>query len=100
MAHRSLTHPYNFALYKSNLSLQIGYNALYPNAFDAASDAGIGHGPGDVTTDPKLDGAKPPGLLSGSPCLGAGDPTHAPTYDCFGNPRGARVDIGAVQSSK
>jgi hypothetical protein len=86
---------YDYALYKSNLSLQSGYNSLFE------SDAGLGSGPGDVTTDPMLDNSsKPPGLLPGSPCLGAGDPTHAPKYDYWGNPRGARVDIGAVQSSK
>jgi hypothetical protein len=52
----------------------------------------------DVKTDPLLDGSTPPGLGVGSPCLGAGDPSHAPSTDFFGNPRGSAPDIGAVQS--
>jgi hypothetical protein len=73
-----------------------GNNALFGNGTnytDSAVD-----GPGYVKTDPKLDTSTPPGLRLASPCRGAGDPGHATAVDFWGAPRGAKPDIGAVQS--
>jgi hypothetical protein len=74
-----------------------GYNALYDNG---SAYGGSWQGQAsDILSDPMLDvAADPPSLLAGSPCLGAGDPTHAPSHDFYGYPRGPHPDIGAVQS--
>jgi hypothetical protein len=57
-------------------------------------------GMGYIKADPMLDtSVTPPALDAGSPARGAGDKSHAPADDYWGNPRGASVDIGAVQSS-
>ena len=73
-----------------------GYNALYDLTTRYAGSAVVG--PGYVLTNPMLDtSTTPPGLLPGSPCLGAGDATHAPATDFWGNARSATYeDIGAV----
>lgn len=75
-----------------------GNNALWGNAsnyFGTAVD-----GPGYVKTDCLLDGTGPvPTLGQGSSCLGAGDATVAPPADFYVVPRGAKADIGAVQTS-
>jgi hypothetical protein len=72
-----------------------GDNALYglTNRYAGTAVAG----PGYVLTNPELDTNTPPGLLSGSPCLGTGTSAHAPSTDFWGNARSATfVDIGAV----
>ncbi len=73
-------------------------NALSGNTANYAGAAAPG--PGYVTSNPLLDtSTTPPGLLPGSPCIGAGDASHAPATDYFGNPRyPGKADIGAVQS--
>ena len=76
-------------------SARHGNNLLFGNTTNYAGTAV--DGPGYVKADPLLDGATPPGLLAGSPARGAGDCTHAPATDYWGNPRGASVDVGAVQ---
>jgi hypothetical protein len=75
-----------------------GYNALYDNG---SAYGGSWQGQAsDILSDPMLDATTdPPSLLAGSPCLGAGDPAHAPSHDFYGNPRGSHPDIGAVQSA-
>src|SRR5262249_23612218 len=75
-----------------------GNNALYNNVnnYDGVATDGAGY----VKTDPLLDtSTTPPGLLSGSPGLGAGDSTKGSPHDFWGRRRGSKVDIGAVQSS-
>lgn len=75
-----------------------GNDALFGNTTNYAGIAKAGAG--YVTTDPLLDAkSTPPGLLAGSPCRGAGDPSRAPPHDFWGRPRGSTPDIGAVQSS-
>jgi len=72
-----------------------GDNALFnlTNRYAGTAVAG----PGYVLTSPDLDTNTPPGLLSGSPCVGAGAAAHAPTTDFWGNARNPnQVDIGAV----
>jgi hypothetical protein len=50
-----------------------------------------------VLTNPELDTNTPPGILSGSPCLGAATSGHAPATDFWGNARSTTSeDIGAV----
>jgi hypothetical protein len=75
-----------------------GYNSLYDNG---SAYGGSWQGQAsDILTDPMLDATSdPPSLLAGSPCLGAGDPTHTPAHDFYGRPRGSHPDIGAVQAS-
>lgn len=75
-----------------------GNNALFGNT---TSYAGIAvAGSGYVTADPLLDtSTTPPGLKVGSPCRGAGNAAHTSPHDFWGRPRGATIDIGAVQSS-
>jgi hypothetical protein len=75
-----------------------GYDALYD---DGSAYGGSWTGvASDILGDPMLDGsADPPSLLAGSPCLGAADPTHAPSHDFYGTSRGSHPDIGAVQAS-
>jgi len=75
-----------------------GNNAYFGNTTNFAGTAIAGTGV--VEANPDLaTGTSPPGLLAGSPCRGAGDPSHAPNHDFYGRARGASVDIGAVQSS-
>jgi hypothetical protein len=80
-----------------NNTTSFGDNAFFGNTTNYAGTAVPGTG--YVTTDPLLDTATPPGLLAGSPCRGAADPTHAPALDFWGHSRGVTPDIGAVQSS-
>jgi hypothetical protein len=75
-----------------------GHNAFYGNFADYSGLA-VAPTTGDVTTDPMVTNAGPPGLLAGSPCRGAGDPAHAAPVDFYGRPFGATPDIGAVQST-
>ena len=101
----AISHAYSNNLFVDNgvgLSLAtlgtVGNNAFYGNTTNYAGAAV--DGPGTVKSDPMLDkSTAPPGLLSGSPCRGAGDASVAPTHDYWGRPRGSSVDIGAVQSS-
>lgn len=73
-----------------------GHNALWGNV---SNYVGAADGPGYVKADCLLDTTGPaPALKPGSPCLGAGDPSVAPATDFYGVPRGAKADIGAVQS--
>jgi hypothetical protein len=75
-----------------------GYNALYSNTTNYAANATAGMG--TTESDPMLDtSTTPPGLLSGSPCRGAANPSVAPAHDFWGRPRGSSLDIDAVQSS-
>jgi hypothetical protein len=75
-----------------------GNNALFANTTNYGGIAADGSG--YVKSDPLLDtSTTPPGLKTGSPCRGAGDPSHASTHDFWGRPRGPTIDIGAVQSS-
>jgi hypothetical protein len=47
--------------------------------------------------DPQLGTSVPPSPAVTSPCIGAGDPAHAPATDYWRHSRATRVDIGAVQ---
>jgi hypothetical protein len=56
-------------------------------------------GAGDVKSDPLLQtNVTPPALGAGSPARGAGNKQVAPPNDYWGNPRGASVDLGCIQS--
>ena len=66
--------------------------------------------PNTIFADPRFDTATPPGLLAGSPALGAGIAAYtppalgveldAPTVDYWGRPRDPNhIDLGAVQTS-
>jgi hypothetical protein len=80
------------------MGVQHGNNALFGNLQNYSGLAV--DGPGYIKTDPRLDpSTSPPGLLPGSPCLQAADPSHAPAHDFLGRSRGAHPDVGAVQSS-
>ncbi len=83
---------------ETNEVIADGNNALFANTTNYAGIAT--DGPGYVKSDPLLDASTtPPGLDAGSPCRGAGDPSHASPHDFWGRPRGSAIDIGAVQSS-
>ncbi len=83
---------------ETNEVIADGNNALFGNTTNYAGIAA--DGPGYVKSDPLLDvSTTPPGLQSGSPCRGAGDPSHASPHDFWGRPRGSTIDIGAVQST-
>lgn len=74
-----------------------GHDALWGNASNYAGSAT--DGPGTVKADCLLDTTGPaPALGPASPCRGVGDPTQAPPLDFYGVARGAKVDLGAVQS--
>ncbi len=72
-------------------------NGYYGNTNNFAGTAV--DGAGDVKTDPLLQTTvTPPTLGAGSPAIGAGLTSVAPATDYWGNPRGASVDLGCVQS--
>jgi hypothetical protein len=96
---------YNNIFYKNNVAVNLdvkgdaffGSNALFDNTTNYMGF--VVDGPGYVKSDLLLDmSVTPPGLLAGSPCIGAADPQYAPAQDFWGNPRSSRPDIGAVQS--
>lgn len=73
-----------------------GNNGLFGNVSNYASTAV--DGAGYVKADLMLDkSTTPPSLKPGSPCVGSGDRTNAPSFDYWGNSRATSVDIGAVQ---
>ena len=72
-------------------------NGYYGNTANFAGTAV--EGTGDVKTNPLLQTTvSPPTLGAGSPAIGAGIKSVAPATDYWGNPRGASVDLGCVQS--
>jgi hypothetical protein len=76
-------------------AVTFGNNALYNLTTRYGGSAVVGTG--YVLTNPNLDSNTPPGLLSGSPLLGAGNASNAPSTDFWGNARNKSfVDIGAV----
>ena len=72
------------------------HNALFGNMTNFSGSAVAD--PNGLREDCNLDMGSPPGLQSGSPCRGAGDPMLAPDHDFYGDPRGATPDIGALQN--
>jgi len=69
----------------------------FPTYSYIGDESGGGSGTGNIDTvtftDPMLDSSYK--LLTGSPCIDAGDTTSAPTYDFEGDLRDASPDIGA-----
>ncbi len=77
-------------------SITHGHNALFGNANNYAGVAS--DGPGYVKADCNMDSATTvPQTKPGSPCRGVGDKAKAPAIDYWNAPRGAAVDLGAVQ---
>jgi hypothetical protein len=79
-------------------------------AYSAHYGPGESPQPNTIFADPQFDTATPPGLLAGSPALGAGVASYtppalgveldAPTVDYWGRPRDPdQIDLGAVQVS-
>ncbi len=81
---------------RSDSTVDTGHDALWGNGANFSGDAI--EGPGDVKQDCLLDAGAPPGLRTGSPCLGAGDPANSSPHDFWDQPRGTPPDIGAVES--
>jgi hypothetical protein len=72
-------------------------NALWNNATNYGGLAA--DGPNTLKIDCKLDMApRIPSLMSGSPCLNAGDASVASSHDFHGATRGSPPDLGAVES--
>jgi hypothetical protein len=98
---------FNDLFTKNQLGISIGPQVATPSFGDSllfgntTNYGGMAvDGMGYIKADPMLDtSVTPPALDAGSPARGAGDKSHAPADDYWGNPRGASVDIGAVQSS-
>ncbi len=89
-----------YAVYlPSGLTVAHGHNALFGNTnnYSGAAVDGAGYVKSDCMLDPSATGI--PQTKPGSPCRGAADASKAPATDYWNAPRGAAIDIGAVQGS-